>query len=473
MKKFYTFSMMVLAVSSLSLNAQSLPEPSLIVPMPGSTAIDVDQLQEFTIDWGTEIALTDGLSTTEKSFYGSYSLLEFTNLLISSGEKGPEITAEEYVLVNVEGYDYLQQLIMGLYTTSVEGDESSIKATGLQCLGWGMYDGEPISLSAVEGEITIEIPAGIVMNADNSSIVNERAQFSFKLYEFFNGSASFSPTPSNLLSENVSYSPEDLKAVTVTWPSSNITILTGNISPSGSSNYPFVKPGSSHGEDMGNGTVDKTIVIEEKYISFTKTALIVDLSWLSAGDWVLEIPAGFVILEGENDDYVNGAGDNCTYLVNVYDGEVSFKMIDNIISVSWEEATNLIINPELNILIQGGNENNVDFSLGLSSSEITVNEEKTLILINLTDLTPDQLPSGYYKLIIPENYVTFEVNGNEIGNTTISYSFEFTNRAGAVSNIGTDSEKVSFGYNLNGVKVDVNQMKNGIYVINGKKVLIK
>ena len=98
--------------------------------------------------------------------------------------------------------------------------------------------------------------------------------------------------------------------------------------------------------------------------------------------------------------------------------------------------------------------------------EVTINEDNELV-IDLTSLSP-----GEYELLIPEGFVNVKEDDATLINPAIWFEYTITETVG-ISSITTiqGNNRV---YNLNGMKVTTNgKPASGIYVINGKKVVIK
>ena len=81
----------------------------------------------------------------------------------------------------------------------------------------------------------------------------------------------------------------------------------------------------------------------------------------------------------------------------------------------------------------------------------------------------EELPEGNYVLSVDENVLTVD----EAPNASIEIMFQVTDESEGVNTIGSALEGNEAIYNLQGVRVDANKLSKGIYIINGKKVLVK
>ena len=105
-------------------------------------------------------------------------------------------------------------------------------------------------------------------------------------------------------------------------------------------------------------------------------------------------------------------------------------------------------------------------------SEVTIINNK--LIIDLSSLEPND-----YELVIPEGYVTVEVDGEKYLSPDLWFDYTIVKGEESSVNEINSAETVSEVYNLNGIKVsDTIAIKNGniskgIYIINGKKIVIK
>lgn len=149
-------------------------------------------------------------------------------------------------------------------------------------------------------------------------------------------------------------------------------------------------------------------------------------------------------LEPINYDLFEISGDVITL---VYSGEVS-------------------VNPENEIDIVIYNTVNIDEpTITVSSENISIDETTVCI-----DLSSFELTDGdNYYLEIPEGYFLI---GEEFINALVEESFDYETVGVNVIDQEHDNSSI---YNINGVKIgnNLNGVSNGIYIINGKKILVR
>lgn len=122
-----------------------------------------------------------------------------------------------------------------------------------------------------------------------------------------------------------------------------------------------------------------------------------------------------------------------------------------------------------------GLNNYTEFTFGVVEfgKEVTINENNELV-IDLSGRTP-----GEYELMIPDGFVTVDVDGETYinGSLYLEYMLE-KGDSDSVAGIGNDSVSKPV-YNLRGVKVGesgsfrAGKSAPGIYIIDGKKIMIK
>lgn len=95
------------------------------------------------------------------------------------------------------------------------------------------------------------------------------------------------------------------------------------------------------------------------------------------------------------------------------------------------------------------------------------------------DLNGMNLPDDAYTLIVPQGYVLIDGKmGENVLNGTVTYKFEWKDGNFNSSSVNmTTQDEIFTVYNLQGMKVktgtDLNGISSGIYIVNGKKVLIR
>lgn len=221
---------------------------------------------------------------------------------------------------------------------------------------------------------------------------------------------------------------------------------------------------------------DSTGVTEELSV------LYLDIEELFAGKtgtYVIVIPEGLV---KNASGAINPEQEISFTLQAAYDVEPEVEVSETgVVTVTWDGVDNVGNNGQVQAYLQtptGAKEvlNWVDPFFG---GEIEPNDDNDGVVIDLTEyLNAD----GDYLLVLPEGYFNLEVGddmfiSNELvveltvenGNVT-----ETEDGTTAVDSILNDA-KVEGVYNLQGVKVsnDLNTLAPGLYIVNGKKVLVK
>ena len=87
------------------------------------------------------------------------------------------------------------------------------------------------------------------------------------------------------------------------------------------------------------------------------------------------------------------------------------------------------------------------------------------------DITSLDLEAGDYTLVIPAKYIQVVSDDWETWLYNPEISYKFTVESTGIQSIGVENGMTI--YNLQGVKVDAKSLNNGLYIINGKKVLIR
>lgn len=188
------------------------------------------------------------------------------------------------------------------------------------------------------------------------------------------------------------------------------------------------------------------------------------------GEYSIEIAAGIVI---NTDGEINKAQ---TLTFNVLDTHVAATVSQegNTIYISFDDEALEVYNPydsEISI---------IDYSdpdaprINLTWGEnISIVDNKVVVDIEGLGLVDKQ----YYELYIEEDY--FYVGDENKTSAAVSYTFEFDILAG-ITGISADANGMYRVYNLNGMNVlnttdarDIKGLAKGLYIINGKKAIIR
>lgn len=158
---------------------------------------------------------------------------------------------------------------------------------------------------------------------------------------------------------------------------------------------------------------------------------------------------------------------------------------ENVLMVSWPGTEQLSVMAENDIFIEyaDGNRKYLAFdNYGWDDGEVSIptygDYGYRVLMIDLNDL---DLPNGEYLLVIPDNYVIIYKEYDSFVNGEIFYSFEVKD-----GNISTSIEEINneegvyHVYNIQGINLlnttdrnALKQLKNGLYIINGKKIIVR
>ena len=183
---------------------------------------------------------------------------------------------------------------------------------------------------------------------------------------------------------------------------------------------------------------------------------------------VVSLPEG-IVKNGEG--LLNPAQDFTFYLMTAYsDFEVTpetgseIPQDEAIIKVSFEDNELVYNSGVITVYVYEPEFDTYDLEY---SKEVTINNDNELV-IDLTSLAP-----GFYEVVIPEGLVFVTEDGEKYINSDIWLEYTITLSGGVTSiQVNNDHSEI---YNLKGVKMgnDLNNLTRGIYVIDGKKVMVK
>ena len=149
---------------------------------------------------------------------------------------------------------------------------------------------------------------------------------------------------------------------------------------------------------------------------------------------------------------------------NNADGQIEIFWEGNIDDMWYESGNAYIIDAE-------GNETTLVKNLSGQPGQITlVTDESFGLIIDVTSL---DLPLGLYTIVIPAKYIQIVSDDWETWLYNPEITFNFNIDSSAISTIGSENGATSI-FNLQGQKFNsVDKLNNGIYIINGKKVMIR
>ena len=201
------------------------------------------------------------------------------------------------------------------------------------------------------------------------------------------------------------------------------------------------------------------------------------------GNVTLVIPEGIV----ENEDGLVNPEQSVSFKITpAFEGaddyELTYNEETNALDLTWGEGLWLsinrsaqeayfLVNEELKI------ETSIYDSFDNPTGDVSLNDTNDTVSFSLNNLTVD----GNYTLVIPEAYILIE--DNNVMSASLEITYEFNLDAGVFSDghtVGVSSLNSEFVaptgvYNLQGVKVgdSVEGLAKGLYIVNGKKVLVK
>lgn len=485
MKLFYKlYGIAILGALTFSANAESLPTPTMLFPT--GTTCTLDDVKNFILDWGEDIDFVDPLSTTA-DLYEGFSLQQAASLY--GVEFDDEITSFQTVKIDCpEGSAFeTEELCIYLFSYDPEGGSGfktrAMQSSGITPLGMAIVDNMPtgdIFPYEMSGKYTLHIPAGLVCRKGDPSVQNEDFDYTFNVMDYSYAAPTWTPEPSNI--SDVDYTPEELSAVRVTFETAtSIEFANG-------------KSGITYTAGVYGSTPN---ALSEDCVEIDGNALVLDLSNLTSGSWEISIPTGYLILDGT----LASTEDKASYNVGVFSAvaEFAYDADSSVITVTWEDVTAVTVDDLTGIYLAGATEANGDFNLPLSTDEVSV--EGASLVVDLSALTPAELPDGSYRLILAENSLVLTANGKEWSNTTSYFNFTFVNPneepgtdepgtdepgtdepgeggdTDGIAGIEADANGLFTVYTLQGNKVmtgtDLNGLGKGLYIINGKKVILK
>lgn len=95
-------------------------------------------------------------------------------------------------------------------------------------------------------------------------------------------------------------------------------------------------------------------------------------------------------------------------------------------------------------------------------------------ILKIALIEGSSLPDGEYIITIPANYLQItDIETGSLYNDEIVISYTVrSEEVGAVSNLYRDENEEVVIYNLNGVRMNPDNLPKGIYIVNGKKVIL-
>lgn len=447
MKKTLLFGAAI-AIAGISANAQSLGDATIV---EGKYLVTMENLM-FTWD---QQAIEFNVETTDLFGY------DVGNTTITLKKNDGSFETEGYVVLT-----HVNSQLLGDENSSDDTTEN-----GIMVLDWGEQNIGSDGMSWVTGEYTITIPADLVKLQDDDA-TNPGCDIEINVMVESYRQGSVSPAPGE------TYLPAELGEVKVVWKE-NDSENAEAYSLSVGEGYITYYNHSDAETSVDGGSAVAVYYLGEENIKFNEKELLLDLSGITEpGEYVFTIPSSYVILNGDmlgvettftyiistlptlsNATQITPAKTDDTMLVFSFDTPVSlsnegFSALFFVNSYLGQEgdiipadAIALYDNENLEGALTSGQYVSIDLAQFMSSIE-------TESVIYVT------VPAGMF------------VAENGAINVEQTFQFMYEGNTDAINVINTESVKNQV-YNLQGVRVDANNLPAGIYIINGKKVAVK
>lgn len=271
--------------------------------------------------------------------------------------------------------------------------------------------------------------------------------------------------------------PDDNDLITFTWVNAISVVYNTNYKGDGF---------GTTGVFVYDTTDEKFDIPYPTNISFDKNVMTISLKdiGLTNGWCQLWVPEDYVVVtvDGEEGltegvvyrfEFTNGLENTETPTYQVYNEEATWSVAENDVidtekpvEVSWNNMPlTLSENPLDNVNLYSEEIGYKELAYG---KDVTVSNDGTKLLIDLSSL-----PAATYRLNVPEGCVLINVNGETYINMGSSVDNLVIENSGAVKTICNEKGELKI-YNINGVEVpSSSKLQNGIYIINGKKVVVK
>ena len=212
------------------------------------------------------------------------------------------------------------------------------------------------------------------------------------------------------------------------------------------------------------------------YIDADNSAVVINFGKdLPIGAYYVYFNVAQVLIDGKP----NALQEFSFYVLDYYPFEAQVSDIDEdgVVEITWQDMNYFYADYEINPYLITPESGNVNIDLENILPIEDNNYDYIGIQILLSDLVEE---NGDYTLVIPEAYL--EIEGDNDGtylnglSRQIEYSFYYEDGVYTGINVMETAPvkaEIEGVYNLQGMKVDANKLTNGIYIINGKKVLIR
>lgn len=364
--------------------------------------------------------LSDDYSTVRITWPGTYFKLNNQGT-VTVTKDGEPLTGVETEAV---WYEYLEQ-------TGYAGDSLSINLTDESELGEGTY--------------VVTVPAGYVglygIYGDNT-VNNQEVTMTFRVYPAFLDDATATPTANNTEAYPT------LTEVTLTWEDPVTAAEGATLEVSvrlGTENEAVTAPASVV---EGSLAIDLSSIFTEE-LGFT-------------GNVRIMVPVGLVVNSAGNTNnsqtityYVNKVG----YIGNASMTEIMGDAGITGVNISWGEYEldfNDLCTEEVTLTGPTG-------AQVPTIKSVDINDNVLVVTFNAAYDGEEAL-----SLTVPEEYVY--VGSENVFNLEQKFTIQL--ETDGVNRVGVDIENNNV-YTINGVRVNGNKLQKGIYIINGKKVIVK
>lgn len=441
--------------------ADNHPVGDYVITIPSelvtNEAGDLNPEQEITF---TVVSPVEPESITPKN--GMYPAAELSNVQVTFSDPITVITPHEEITIREKNNWIDEPIVVKDYTISNDGKSLCFDFSNL-----------------TRGvNYMIEIPESFVL-VDNTKVNSQI----WMEYMNWDGMA----TATLVSAPDAETSLRDLKPLVYTWDYQNIHFPLGGPDATLICGYPDYGYQDGWETDIPTDYFELVIVSEDgtwvPAASETEAnGLYLDveefLEDYSGYRFEVVLPAGFIV----NDEGMENPPQSYAWeMYNIWI-DPEFSISGQEINVAWPYALNVTIAlSDSEILLEGpeGYLKELMFNFGgAMAGEVSIVNSNNLHGLSI-DLSKLNLSNGEYTLTIPMGYVYLEGSAsdeNVLNDTAIfKFSVEDGNLQAGVSTILND--KLMNGiYDLNGRRYNTNQLENlkkGIYIINGKKVMIK
>jgi hypothetical protein len=330
------------------------------------------------------------------------------------------------------------------------------------------------------GTYTITIPSGSVLGFIDEDGNSEAIGAATVTYVVGDGGSSSETEGYKVTIDPEEGEVEELGSFTLTFEGANLVKASDEATRD---DFPY------YGTVDAEGNITKVSQLSANTYAGNNTMTVKTYTTVTAaGKYAIVVPKGYYFVDG------NEPAEELVFYYTIAEPEV--KMYMEAVFVDPEEEATVENLDKIKFTFKVYDENYEEITEGLTYKHNSYTAPKLGLLNDdkasfksynngtISGTDPDLLWSsyygvtdaGYYIFTIPANYMTAtDANGNTVSNGETMAMFEFAPDQSGVGSI--KFEKIENGaiYNLNGVKLDAdaNNLPAGIYIINGKKTVVK